>query len=476
MKNLHIHDTFTSVLLFVFLFVAFGAHAVVRENPLSFPGADRAKIGIYIQDLSSGEVLYDVNGLLPLTPASITKSLTAASILTLRDSSYRFSTDVVLVGKVADGNLKGNVVVRCVGDPTVESSHFKNTAGFADSIAAAIQSLGIREIQGTVIIDESSVPYDIEPLGWDDDDIVWPYGANHFGANYKDNKFIFSYPSKKSTPHMPGLTSSHTPANRSLTIDRKRGTSHILTKGTPRAKGESITISMPHPAKAMRHEIMQTILKAGIAIADEKLEKPAKDETVIYTYYSPTLHEILQSLMFRSDNMMAESMLRFIAPGKSRAEAIQTELEMWELRDIDSEQIVLEDGSGLSRNDRLTTYFLADVFDWMASHVKARQYAELFPKSGKEGTLKGFLRETPLEGRLALKTGSMKGIQSYAGYLLDDTGLPTHIVIFMINGFTCGRAAVVAQVENLLLRTFAPGYVRPVKSTKAAPSKKTKRR
>lgn len=461
--------------LFILILLSFSlvSYAVVRSNPLNFPGANKAQIGIYIEDIATGEVLYDVNGLLPLTPASITKALTSASILTLRDTSERFSTNVYVHGDINAGVLRGNVVVHCVGDPTIESSHFDNTTGFADSIANAVVSLGIETIEGTVIIDESDVPYDIEPRGWDDEDIVWPYGAGHYGANYKDNKFVLSYPSKKTVPFVPELSFSHIPANRSLTIERERGTKLIKTKGTPKKGGESITISMPDPAAVMRNDIIEALKKRNVVI-DNKLKSPKGDKkNTIYSYQSPALGDILKSLMFRSDNMMAESMLRFISPGKTRADAIRTEMNMWELRDIDTDDIILEDGSGLSRNDRLTAYFLADVFAWMASHVKAREYADIFPKAGKDGTLKNFLKETPLEGRIALKTGSMKHVQCYAGYLLGEDDLPSHVIIFMINNFNCGRASIVSEVENLLLKTFAPDYV-PKQKTITSRNKNTR--
>lgn len=458
--------------LILFAFAApFNLLATVKSNPLNFPGAANAKIGIYIEDLSTGEVLYDVNGLTPLLPASITKSITTASILTLRDSSFRYNTEVVIEGLVEKGNLKGNVIVRCVGDPTIESSHFKNTSGFADSIAAALASMGIKNVEGTVIIDESKVPYSLEPKGWVDEDIVWPYGSNHYGANYKDNKFVLNFSTGTSTPFVPDLRIAHTPAKGALRIRRDRGTSVIRSEGTSK-KNEAVTVAMPNPGLIMRNDIILAIKNNEITIGEVAYTNPENNETLIYVYESPQLNEILRSLMFRSDNMMAESMLRLIAPGKTRAEAVKTELEMWELRDIDTEQIVLEDGSGLSRNDRLTPYFMADVFEWMASHVKAKEFISLFPKAGKDGTMRNFLKETPLEGKIAMKTGSMKRMQSYAGYKLGEDGLPTHIIVFMINGFDCDRSAVVTQVENLLLKIFEPNYQRPIKETRPVVTKK----
>ena len=91
----------------------------------------------------------------------------------------------------------------------------------------------------------------------------------------------------------------------------------------------------------------------------------------------------------------------------------------------------------------------------MAYRPDASSYVSLFPKVGVDGTVKKLLCGTPLEGRLVLKSGSMKGVYCYAGYLIGDSGLPTHTVVIMINGFTCSRAAVKKGIESFLLDRFA---------------------
>lgn len=53
-----------------------------------------------------------------------------------------------------------------------------------------------------------------------------------------------------------------------------------------------------------------------------------------------------------------------------------------------------------------------------------------------------------------MKTGSMKGVQSYGGYLFDDDGFPTHVIVFMVNNFRCSRAALKKDIERLLLEKF----------------------
>ena len=73
--------------------------------------------------------------------------------------------------------------------------------------------------------------------------------------------------------------------------------------------------------------------------------------------------------------------------------------------------------------------------------------------AGQEGTLRNFLVDTPLEGYVALKTGSMKGIQCYAGYKLDDDYAPTHIIVVMMNDLG-NRTSAREGLKKALLALF----------------------
>lgn len=108
------------------------------------------------------------------------------------------------------------------------------------------------------------------------------------------------------------------------------------------------------------------------------------------------------------------------------------------------------DGSGLSRQNRVTSDFMAHVLRKGSSDP---YYASFFPLAGQEGTLKRFLNGTPLEGYVAMKTGSMNGIQCYAGYKLDDDYVPTHLIVVMLNEMS-DRASARKVVEKILLDLF----------------------
>lgn len=97
---------------------------------------------------------------------------------------------------------------------------------------------------------------------------------------------------------------------------------------------------------------------------------------------------------------------------------------------------------------------MADVLRHMSGNP---YYASFFPLAGQEGTLKKFLAGTPLDGEIAMKTGSMNGIQCYAGYKLDSEYAPTHIVVVMMNRLS-NRASARAALQKLLLAAFEEEY------------------
>ncbi len=441
-------------LLALLLAIAAGAPSL-WAFPLQVAGLDTTRTAVWIRDLRWGNDVVKANIDTSLVPASVMKSITAASLLNLADPAERFATQVYATGTVnADGVLDGDIVIRASGDPTIESQFFPANLGFADSIVAGVRRLGIRAVSGSVIVDESDFPDATTPPGWMAEDIVWPYGARLHGANFRDNRFRLRYPSRETSPHVPDIKFSVVPGKgRGAKIDRKDGSETFIVSGNTR-RGVSDTFSMPYPRKAMQAEVASALREAGIEVRGAATAQPGADTMPVYTHLSPAFGDILRSLMHRSDNLMAEGMQRAIAPGGTRADAIRELNAIWTLAGISPHGVKIVDGSGLSRDDRLTARFLGEVNMYMLADEFGTDYTSLFPRAGRDGTMRGFLAGTPLEGRVAMKTGSMKGVQSYSGYLFDEEGTPTHILVFMVNGFRCSRAALKNAIQKLLLDTF----------------------
>ncbi|MCH5346637.1 MAG: D-alanyl-D-alanine carboxypeptidase/D-alanyl-D-alanine-endopeptidase [Muribaculaceae bacterium] len=441
----------------VFLTCAFIASAVATYAafPYQIKGIDPEKVAVLIYDLQADSVVMDHNGSLWLVPASVMKSVTSAAVLSTQDGERRFTTPVFAQGEIAGSTLRGNLVIECCGDPTIESRHFPDNLGFADSIAAAVARSGISNIAGDIMIGTGGFANPGTPASWLKEDILWPYGTGLYGANYKDNTIKMSLPSGTMEPAVPGTTISKQGGKGGLKVSRDLDSRQFVVTGTIPRRGHSDTYANPNPAASMKHEVVAALQRRGISVSAGKLT-PEPTTTLIYTHTSPTVREILRSLMVRSDNMMAEGMLRSLAPaGGTRADAIERESFLWEDFGIDTDRLVIEDGSGLSRANRLSALFLTGLYRQMLQTGVAADYVALFPRAGMDGTMKNFLRGTALEGRVAMKTGSMRGIQCFGGYMLDKDGCPTHTIVVLVNGFTADRAAVKNHIANMLLDRLA---------------------
>jgi len=428
-----------SLLSVLMLFLPIVLSAQSSDTPYastisSIPAKD---MGIYIEDLRTGDVVLDVNGEKMFTPASVTKLVTTSTALNTSKPNARFITDVVAQGEVNGGVLHGNIVIKACGDPTIESRHFPSNKGFADKVAAAVKSMGINKVTGTVVAKYRSEYEQPAPAGWMDEDLIYPYGTEFHAVNYMDN-VISASPAGKTTPETPGAIIKRTGRNR-----RVRGSKTVEL-------ASAMQIANPDPESTLCRAVIRALEKVNVEVGDEEVRTDGRQK-LVYSHKSPAMIEIITSLMYRSDNLMAEGMLRATAPGKTREQAARQELDFWKNKGVDVKGIVIEDGSGLSRNNRISPYFLAEVLDWMRLHKNPNnQYVNIFPVAGRSGTMRNFLKGTKLDGKLVAKTGSMRNVQCYAGFKIDDNGQPTHLVVLMLNNFS-DRAGLKKALERLLL-------------------------
>ncbi|MBQ9076317.1 MAG: D-alanyl-D-alanine carboxypeptidase/D-alanyl-D-alanine-endopeptidase [Muribaculaceae bacterium] len=430
--------------------------AIAATHPLNISGKEATSVGIYIAELSSGKILMEHNKSLAFSPASVMKSFTSASALSIIGTDYRFQTDTYAIGEIKNGTLHGNLVIKASGDPTLESKHFPDNRGFIDSIVTNLNRLKISNISGSIIIDQSLIRDQGAVPSWEIEDVAWGYGAGFYALNYRDNNFKLSITSMTTEPEIQNLVVCN---NAIIGTDEP-----ILTRGIdsyrlnisgsiPDSKTYTLSCSMPNPANVLSFELKKRLALDGISIHNEKTYVN-NDSILIYTHKSPVSQEIMKSLMTRSDNLMAESILRAIAPDSTRASVIKTEIDIWKNRGFDCDLITVRDGSGLSRSNRLSPLFVARVMEWMAKSEMRDNYISMFPLAGKNGTLKNFLKGSRLSGLLALKSGSMNGVQCYAGYKLNNSGNPTHVVVIMANNFFCKRKELIKEIEHLLLKIF----------------------
>lgn len=434
--------------------------AGAQTNILDLENGDATTVGIYIKDLSSGRVLVDHNASLAMTPASVTKIVTAATAMLTVGPDFRFKTIVGLSGSRSGSNRsvwEGDLVIRSSADPTLGSSEFKSTTAFTDSVIAGLRRLGISRITGSVIILESLREAGPIPT-WECEDIAWPYGAGLYGFNYRGN-FVRAYPNRGTTtpPSDLKITALDAPGTR---MDQLRGiNADNLTVWVPKANRRkpdwSINTTNPSPAATYIAVLNSRLESAGITAGSKRATSGVPDiDVTVFTHMSPPAKAICRNLMKRSDNLFAEGMLRAIDPEGDRDDCLKAQRDLWKGIGLPVGTTVINDGSGLTRANRLSPRFLGALLEHMAKSDLADTYVDFFPVAGIDGTLKSFGTKTSLKGRMAMKTGSISSVQCYAGYRLDAQGKPTHVVVVMVNGFFCSRAELKGKVEKFLINTF----------------------
>ncbi len=419
---------------------------------LGFPGEEASSVGIYVKDLRTGEIVSQNDASKALIPASVMKSITAATVFSSIESDFRFATKVYLSGHIENGVCQGNLIVEGIADPTIDSELFKDrTTRFSKEIVNALNEKGIRQINGEILINEHLSESGCIPQ-WQIDDVAWAYGAGLYGFNFNDNAFNLWPSTMKMSPIDPDLV-VEVRKGESTDLIRGINSNFLIVEGVRTDNPKwTVRTTMDNPAAVFANELEDLLNKNGISIDNRTI--PTNNETLLLTHYSPKLPEILNAMLVESHNLYAEGMLRLLAPGDSRKKALDKEIKIWKDRGINTNYNKIIDGSGLARGDRLQPIFIGDVLEWMAKSEYSKAFTALFPKVGVEGTVKSLLKDTPLKGKLALKSGSMSAVQCYAGYKLDANCKPTHVVVILVNGFYCERSTLRKSIENFLIKTF----------------------
>lgn len=428
--------TFRRIHLIFFMAFTFIALNSSPIKHLGIKGENASAIAIYIEDLRSGKAVTDINSEMTLTPASIIKSLTSATALCMLGPEFRFSTKVT-----RNGN---HITIIPSGDPTLESQHFPEYAGFIDSITKYFPING-----QNIAIDTKHQTSTQGPLPiWDIEDVAWDYGVGWFYFNWRDNTYTLYPNTGETSPKIPGLKYnleiSDTSSTNLLRGIGSDSLSIIVNRKKLFQKNFHIKSSMWNPSEVFLSEIS----KRHISI--DTVHNPK----MIYMHSSPCLKDILKSMMHRSDNMMAEGVLRALSINCRLDSSLIKQQQFWIDRLPYAEFNTIRDGSGLARSNRISPKFLAGILRYMAKSDLATDYTDIFPICGQDGTVRTFLKNTWLEGHVALKSGSMSGVQCYAGYKLDNNGIPTHSIVVMVNGIYCPRTDLRKAIERFLLNVF----------------------
>jgi D-alanyl-D-alanine carboxypeptidase (penicillin-binding protein 4) len=153
-----------------------------------------ASISLLVINSTNGKILTNVNSNLGLAPASCQKVITASTSFELLGHNYTYKTSLGYTGKIENGILNGDIIIKGSGDPTLGSWRYNETSeeGIISEFKNALLREGINEITGHVYSDESLWKGEIIPDGWIWQDIGNYYGAGARPLNWRENQFDLS--------------------------------------------------------------------------------------------------------------------------------------------------------------------------------------------------------------------------------------------------------------------------------------------
>ncbi|WP_434356735.1 serine-type D-Ala-D-Ala carboxypeptidase [Parasalinivibrio latis] len=431
------------LLTFLLALLAIPASAVPMSSVESLlpPGS---QLSLVVDDLGTSKATVRKNADRLVPPASTLKLATALAATLALPEEFRFNTTLELSGN--------NVIFRFSGDPTLTRTNL-------ETLVSNLKKRGIKQITGDIILDTSIFSgYERAP-GWPWDILGVCYSAPSSAITVDHNCVqgaIYSEEGKQLTRvHVPSFQNITVSTDAAAVTKEQQKSSHCdlelyydnqntyRLSGclTNRKKPLPLKFAVINPDKFASGIIHSALEKNGIQLAGAIKTGKAPSGRILATHQSNPLPALIREMVKDSDNLIADNLLKtlgsqiFHQPGSfaNGSEAVKKVLE--EKAGILLKNAVIVDGSGLSRNNRVSAHQLSQIVSYIYHHPKLGLMGTL-PVSGVDGTLKyrQSLRQEPVKGRVQAKSGSLYGTYNLAGIVKTEAGKDV-LVIQMVSDY-----------------------------------------
>ena len=428
-------------------------------------GVPESAVAAVVLPVDAAQPAVSHNPRSPMNPASVMKVVTSYAALDLLGPAFTFRTDVLVAGEVAHGVLAGDLHIRGGGDP-------KLTTERVWQLAHALRSRGLREIRGDIVVDRTYfAPLAHDPARFDGE-ARRAYNAGPDALLVNFNSIAFRFVPEASgvrvvaEPDLPNVeVASRIQLTRGPCAGFRRDLSHdvielgliatiTFTGSYPAACGERILpLSLFDNARFAESHLrwlwseVGGVLRGGIRAG----AVPAEARLLLRVESEP-LASLVRDMNKHSNNVMARNLFLALSAerqaGGGDAQASARLVREWlQSHLVDASDLVIENGSGLSRNERASASLIAAVLKSAWSSAVMPELMSSFPVLATDGTLKS-RRVAVGAGQAHLKGGTLNEVQSVAGYVLD-RGARRWIVVMIVNHPRAGAAqpAMDALVE-----------------------------
>ncbi len=440
-------------------------------------------VAIVVKEMDAQEPLITHNASRSMNPASVMKLVTTYAALELLGPAYTWKTQVLINGDLRGSTLNGDLVLKGSGDPKLTVERFW-------MLLKQLRTRGLRTINGDLVLDRSFfAESDFDPAKFDGETTrAYNVGPDALLVNFKTVRFFF-------VPSVDDKTVSISPdvkpaqfeiVNRTKLLDAPCGDWRerikldvqtlspiqirlVFTGSYPRRCGESVwNISLLDHARFvggvfanMWHDV------GGVWKGAVRLASVPANARLIASIESPPMSELVRDINKFSNNVMARQLYLTLS-GEIDKQPATTARSLDIVRDwlkgkgITAPELVIENGAGLSRVERISAATLSLLLDAAWRSPTMPEFISSMSLMGIDGTFRRRLRSESVTGQAHIKGGTLNDVRAMAGYVLASDGR-RYSVVLMVNH---ANAPLTQDAQDLLLRWV---YARPAAAGSPSP-------
>ena len=432
------------------------ASAIAEDLPpatraaLTRHGVPDSAVSIVVRDVATGNNLLGLNSALPRSPASTMKVLPTWAALDLLGPAYAWKTRALADAPVAKGVLKGNLYLQGGGDPLLTIERWWR---FVNDL----RQTGLRVIEGDIVVDQTRFtapgerPEDFDGKFWRTynvlpDALLVNWQSSDFTVRPADSGdgidiTVQPFPEGLVVENRLTLASGRCVGRNnqvSYAIEPARPDRVVVNGRLSSSCGpQSQRLAIMDPAQYAYGTFVTLWRQAGGEFRGGLLRAPTPPAArLLLTHESEPLSEIVRVTNKYSSNMMARSLVLAVAAEMNGTPATaasgeQTIVGWLKTRGLEFPELVIANGSGLSREARISADSMAKLLVGAHQSRYAPEFLTSLSLGGLDGTLENRFQDVDDPSRIRMKTGTLRDVSCIAGYVIGRTGKAYAVVVFV---------------------------------------------
>lgn len=442
---------------------------VVRRAAMK-PAVKHASLSVCVHNITKDSTVYSRNEDLAMVPAALNKLFTTAAAFSRMGPKFTFENYLYYSGSIdRSGTLQGDIIVVGTGDPFFCSDRFPHTDSTFHRLTEAIKKMGIRRINGHIYADTSIFEGDMIHPSWRWDDIGNHYGSGACGINYNENSVDVHLRSGRKVGDPAVITSTHPdiPITNHVVTGPRDTVFDICFFGSPEQNGRicrgviplgtadtHFRASLPQPAFHMANEFTKYLRNHGVAVTGD----PSAHFTMPKQYRKLCVDTAFNLFVTAAlttqttNNIAAESLFKllgYLRDGHGTfASGRQFMYEYFRELDLDVSEVNMVDGSGLSRDNRVTAWFVCQFLDAVARQPFFYDFAGALGISRRIPEY-DIIPTVPEDCSLRIKSGVAPGVRNFVGYFTDADDEMFSFAI-LCNNYDCDDTAIDRLIKDII--------------------------